>query len=321
MPHAEVVFRTFQTPYGSYATTTSSSSGLPAPVEAGSVSGASPVVLTPAARAPSPPPQATNQPESPALHASSDPAGVAGFLHPSPPSPQPDSPPAPPDSPSSPLFSDFNLSIPERSHRTVGPTPPVRAERSCVHEDELSVERRNSAFSDRRAECLASELHEAQEMALSMQFRAEAAEASLIAACMPAAACAAGNPALDPLLMQALSNSGLEATQLSYAEHIHPVKRLKGSSLEGSMCIVTATRAGDVPPGLAEHAQLLKERAPREKYAFHSLPEFVSALLVAQRHNLRTIRRGTDADRQAAGTSHGGARQEPGAGQNVAAGV
>lgn len=157
-------------------------------------------------------------------------------------------------------------------------------------DEELAADRRELAIRRVEAQYLNTELHQASSLVESWRSRAEAAESCLVTACKPTAARAAGQHLLHPAIMQALADFGLATTQLTYAQHIHPVRRLRGSELEGRMCIVSSAPE-DVPPGLHEHAESLLRRSLKNKYQFHTVQEYMSALLVAQRYNICTVQR------------------------------
>ena len=127
--------------------------------------------------------------------------------------------------------------------------------------------------------------------AASMRARAEAAESHLRRASFSNAEAAAGMYGLHPLILSALNHAGLQASVLSYAEHIGPVQRLHGSNLEGQLCVVAKPNAQAVPVLLA-HAFRLSQTKTRESYTFHSAAQYLPGLVVSDRHNLRVARRG-----------------------------
>ena len=133
-----------------------------------------------------------------------------------------------------------------------------------------------------------------------MRARAEAAESHLLRASLGRGESAAGLSGLHPLISSALSDTGFEASVLSIAEHIGPVQRLNGSSLEGERCVIAKPNPAAVP-ALAAYASRLAETKTRDSYTFYSAAEYLSGLVVSDRHNLRVARRGGAKNGVAAG--------------------
>ena len=138
-------------------------------------------------------------------------------------------------------------------------------------------------------------LEHASSDAAFLRSRALAAESHLFRASQPSAEAAAGNNGLHPLVLSALIDAGLCSSVLSYEEHIGPVRRLHGCNLEGKLCVVTKLNAEAVPV-LAAHAARLALAKTRDKYTFHTTSEYLSGLVVSDRHNLRYARRGLSED-------------------------
>ena len=170
------------------------------------------------------------------------------------------------------------------------PPPPSLSMRLRELESDVEAEREKAAACDEQVQALQGQLQHAASLAASLRLRANAAESNFAAACMPPPVHVTEGSFLHPLIMEALASSGFSATQLS-ARELHTVKRLRGSSLEGQLCIVSATPAVDATPALEEHARDLAARSLREKFTFHSSAGYLSALQLALRHNLRTFRR------------------------------